>query len=139
MTDSELLRLKIEELKQRQAMAWRRIADPQITPSERREVRKLLKESGSALFNDNVQVKFNSGGMSLMLGNEEARDGRLQWRQDLSTQHAGPAAMARALLDPRPRERACASGISRHSCARPISQVMRTDRGHRWLLPLVLP
>src|SRR4051794_32039483 len=100
MTEPDLLRLKIEELKQRQAMAWRRIADPQITPSERREVRNLIKESGSALFNDNVQVKFNSGGMSLMLGNEEARDGRLQWRQDLSTQHAGPAAMARALLDP---------------------------------------
>src|SRR3954454_9814360 len=49
MTESELLRLKIEELKQRQAMAWRRIADPQLTPFEHREVRNHIKESGSAL------------------------------------------------------------------------------------------
>ena len=45
MTEPDLLRLKIEELQQWQVMAWRRIADPQITPFERCNI----KESDSAL------------------------------------------------------------------------------------------
>ena len=49
MTEPDVLRLKIEELKQWQAMAWRRIADPQITPFERRKILDHIKESDSAL------------------------------------------------------------------------------------------
>ena len=48
MTEPDLLSLKIEELKQWQAMAWRRIADPQITPFERRRILDHIKESDSA-------------------------------------------------------------------------------------------
>ena len=49
MTEPDLLSLKIEELKQWQAMAWRRIADPQITSFERRKILDHIKESDSAL------------------------------------------------------------------------------------------
>ena len=49
MTEPDRLSLKIEELKQWQAMAWRRIADPQITPFERRKILDHIKESDSAL------------------------------------------------------------------------------------------
>ena len=55
-----MLRLKIEELKQWQAMAWRRIADPQITPFERRKILDHIKESDfriAPLFNENVRAK----------------------------------------------------------------------------------
>jgi hypothetical protein len=49
MTEPDLLSLKIKELKQWQAMAWRRIADPQITTFERRKILDHIKESDSAL------------------------------------------------------------------------------------------
>jgi hypothetical protein len=47
--EPDLLSLKIEELKQWQALAWRRIADPQITPLERRKILDNIKKSDSAL------------------------------------------------------------------------------------------
>ena len=47
--ESDLLSQKIEELKQWQRLAWRRIADPQITPFERSKLRDHLRESDSAL------------------------------------------------------------------------------------------
>jgi len=49
MTEPDLLSLKIEELKQWQSKAWRRIADPQITSLERRKLRDQIKESDSVL------------------------------------------------------------------------------------------
>jgi hypothetical protein len=49
MTEPHLLSTKIEELKRWQAKAWRRIADPQITPFERRKLLDHIKESDSAL------------------------------------------------------------------------------------------
>src|SRR4051794_36204038 len=47
--EPDLLSLKIEDLKQWQALAWRRIADPQITPLERRKTLDHIKEGDSAL------------------------------------------------------------------------------------------
>jgi hypothetical protein len=49
MTEADLLSRKIDGLKEWQALAWRRIADPLITPYERREIRNHIKESNSAL------------------------------------------------------------------------------------------
>jgi hypothetical protein len=49
MTEADLLNRKIDELKQWQMVAWRRIADPLLTPFERREIRNHIKESDLAL------------------------------------------------------------------------------------------
>ena len=49
MTEPDILSHKITELKEWQRVAWRRIADPVITPFERREVRNHIKESDGEL------------------------------------------------------------------------------------------
>ena len=49
MTEPDTLSLKITELKEWQRVAWRRIADPAVTPFERREIRNHLKESDGEL------------------------------------------------------------------------------------------
>ena len=49
MTESDILGRKIHELKQWQAMAWRRVADPMLTAFECREIRNHLKESNAEL------------------------------------------------------------------------------------------
>jgi hypothetical protein len=49
MTEPNTLSLKISELKEWQTIAWRRIADPAVTPFERREIRNHMKESDEEL------------------------------------------------------------------------------------------
>jgi hypothetical protein len=49
MTEPDILRRKIAELKEWQRVAWRRIADPSVTPFERREIRNHIKESDGHL------------------------------------------------------------------------------------------
>jgi hypothetical protein len=49
MSEPDTLSLKISDLKQWQGVAWRRIADPTITPFERREIRNHMKESDEEL------------------------------------------------------------------------------------------
>jgi hypothetical protein len=49
MTEPDTLSLKISDLKQWQRVAWHRIADPVITPFERREIRNHMKESDEEL------------------------------------------------------------------------------------------
>ncbi len=49
MTEPDTLSLKITELKEWQRVAWRRIADPVVTPFERREIRNHMKESDGEL------------------------------------------------------------------------------------------
>ena len=49
MTEPDALSLKISDLKQWQRVAWHRIADPAVTPFERREIRNHLKESDTEL------------------------------------------------------------------------------------------
>jgi hypothetical protein len=49
VTEQELLSRKIDELKEWQRVAWRRIADPSLTPFEHREIRNHIKESNGAL------------------------------------------------------------------------------------------
>jgi hypothetical protein len=49
MTKPDTLNLKISDLKQWQRVAWHRIADPTITPFERREIRNHIKESDGEL------------------------------------------------------------------------------------------
>jgi hypothetical protein len=49
MTEPNTLSLKISELKEWQMIAWRRIADPAVTPFERREIRNHMKESDDEL------------------------------------------------------------------------------------------
>jgi hypothetical protein len=49
MTKPDILSRKIQELKDWQTVAWRRIADPMITTIERREIRYHLKESDGEL------------------------------------------------------------------------------------------
>jgi hypothetical protein len=45
MTEADRLDQKINELKQWQTVAWRRIADPRLTRFEGREIRNHLRES----------------------------------------------------------------------------------------------
>jgi hypothetical protein len=45
MTEPDILSRKINELKDWQTLAWRRIADPLVTAFERREIRNHIKES----------------------------------------------------------------------------------------------
>lgn len=49
MTESDVLSYRIDELKEWQAAAWRRIADPLLTTIERREIRYHIRESGKEL------------------------------------------------------------------------------------------
>jgi hypothetical protein len=49
MTEPDPLSLKIDELKGWQTIAWRRIADPLVTPFERREIRNHMKECDAEL------------------------------------------------------------------------------------------
>jgi hypothetical protein len=49
MTEPDILGHKIEDLKDWQATAWRRIADPLLTTLERREIRYHIKESNAEL------------------------------------------------------------------------------------------
>jgi hypothetical protein len=45
MTEPDILSRKINELKEWQRVAWRRVADPMVTEFERREIRNHIKES----------------------------------------------------------------------------------------------
>jgi hypothetical protein len=49
MTEPDILSHKISELKEWQSVAWRRIADPSVTPFERREVRNHMNECDAEL------------------------------------------------------------------------------------------
>jgi hypothetical protein len=49
MTEVDVLSRKIDELKEWQRVAWRRIADPLVTVFERREIRNHIKESDQEL------------------------------------------------------------------------------------------
>jgi hypothetical protein len=49
MTEPDILSRKVYELKEWQAVAWRRVADPLTTPFERREIRNHIKESDEEL------------------------------------------------------------------------------------------
>jgi hypothetical protein len=49
MTEPDILKRKINELKEWQRVAWRRVADPLLTPFERREIRNHIRESDTEL------------------------------------------------------------------------------------------
>ena len=49
MTEPDILNRKICELRDWQAIAWRRVADPLLTAFERREIRNHIKESDEEL------------------------------------------------------------------------------------------
>jgi hypothetical protein len=49
MTEPDILNRKINELKDWQTLAWRRIANPLVTAFERREIRNHIKESDEEL------------------------------------------------------------------------------------------
>ena len=49
MTEPEILGRKINELKNWQVAAWRRVADPLLTAYERREIRNHIKASNTEL------------------------------------------------------------------------------------------
>jgi hypothetical protein len=49
MTEVDVLSRKIDELKEWQTVAWRRVADPLVTVFERREIRNHIKESDQQL------------------------------------------------------------------------------------------
>jgi hypothetical protein len=49
MTEPDILKRKIDELMEWQRVAWRRVADPSVTPFERREIRNHIKESDDEL------------------------------------------------------------------------------------------
>jgi hypothetical protein len=49
MTEPDSLNRKVLELKEWQAVAWRRVADPLTAPFERREIRNHIKESDDEL------------------------------------------------------------------------------------------
>ena len=49
MTEPDILSRKIGELKEWQRVAWQRIADPLVTPFERREIRNHIRESDGEL------------------------------------------------------------------------------------------
>ena len=57
MTEPDIVGRKIHELKDWQAAAWRRVADPLLTAFERREIRNHIKES-------NVELRRYLGMMS---------------------------------------------------------------------------
>jgi hypothetical protein len=49
MTKPDILSRKIQELRDWQTIAWRRVADPLLTAFERREIRNHIKESNAEL------------------------------------------------------------------------------------------
>lgn len=49
MTEPDILSRKIQELRDWQTVAWRRVADPLLTAFERREIRNHIKESNAEL------------------------------------------------------------------------------------------
>ena len=49
MSEPDILSRKVDELKEWQRMVWRRVADPVVTPFERREIRNHIKESDAQL------------------------------------------------------------------------------------------
>ena len=49
MSEPDILSRKIDELKEWQRVAWRRVADPMVTVFERREIRNHIKESDGEL------------------------------------------------------------------------------------------
>ena len=49
MTEPDILGRKIDELKESQRVAWRRVADPLLTAFERREIRNHIRDSGAEL------------------------------------------------------------------------------------------
>jgi hypothetical protein len=49
VTEADILSRKIQELKDLQTVAWRRVADPLITAFERREIRNHIRESDEEL------------------------------------------------------------------------------------------
>jgi hypothetical protein len=49
MTEPDILSRKITELKEWQRVAWQRVADPLVTPFERREIRNHIRESDGEL------------------------------------------------------------------------------------------
>ena len=49
MTEPNFLSRKVDELKEWQRVAWRRVADPLVTEFERREIRNHIKESDEEL------------------------------------------------------------------------------------------
>jgi hypothetical protein len=49
MTEPDILGRKVHQLKEWQALAWRRVADPLLTAFERREIRNHIRESEGEL------------------------------------------------------------------------------------------
>ena len=49
MTEPDILGRKIDELKESQRVAWRRVADPLLTAFERREIRNHIRDSDAEL------------------------------------------------------------------------------------------
>jgi len=49
MTEPDILSRKIRELRDWQAIAWRRVADPLLAAFERRKIRNHIKESDEEL------------------------------------------------------------------------------------------
>jgi hypothetical protein len=49
MTEPDILGRKIHELKEWQRVAWQGVADPLVTPFERREIRNHIRESDGEL------------------------------------------------------------------------------------------
>jgi hypothetical protein len=49
MIEADILSCKIDELKELQRVAWRRVADPYLTAFERREIRNDIRESDGEL------------------------------------------------------------------------------------------
>jgi hypothetical protein len=49
VSEPDILSRKVDELKEWQRVAWRRVADPMVTAFERREIRNYIKESDGEL------------------------------------------------------------------------------------------
>jgi hypothetical protein len=49
MSEPDILSRKVDELKEWQRVAWRRVADPMVTVFERREIRNHINESDGEL------------------------------------------------------------------------------------------
>jgi hypothetical protein len=49
MSEPDILSRKVDELKEWQRVAWRRVADSMVTVFERREIRNHIKESDGEL------------------------------------------------------------------------------------------
>jgi hypothetical protein len=49
LSEPDILSRKVDELKEWQRVAWRRVADPMVTAFERREIRNHIKESDGDL------------------------------------------------------------------------------------------